>query len=212
MLYGQWTIVQPGTIPQCTSPFANLNFTLLGRTSPSGPSGTCFLKTGGCFFSEDFLGGRGTGCVTRMCRTGLKGISSVSLGGGGSAGVVRLRPRREERRAEVRWSMEPARRPTRAADASCRPVVSFLGVVSGVPLGCRGRVLVIIRWWRLGVVAEVVKGVRWSGGTYKRVKRLRKSVSNAPNKRDLAYAKPRGVPRPDARMKSHTHLELENKG
>lgn len=54
-----------------------------------------------------------------MCNTGFKGASSASSGGGGSAGgVVWLRPRRAERRVEVRWSREPARRPTRAADAS----------------------------------------------------------------------------------------------
>lgn len=116
-------VLAPDTILQCNSPSASRNFTLRGLTSPSAPSGTCFLSTGGCLFNDDFLGGRGTGWVTRMCRTGLKGASSVSLAGGSAGVVVWSRPRRAERREEVRWTKEPATRPTRAADASCCAVL-----------------------------------------------------------------------------------------
>lgn len=98
-------------------PEPNLNFTCRGRASPSGPSGTCFLRAGGCRFPrEAFFGGRTTGWERLVCRTGLEGCCSCFAGLGVGSGP---RPRTEESKDVVRWSKMPAASPTVAAVASC---------------------------------------------------------------------------------------------
>lgn len=153
----------PSSIPSST-----LNLTLRGRTWPSGPSGMCFFRTGGCRLPRDaFLGVRGMGCMTRGCRTGLGSGSRGATGAGGGPGS---RPRMDEMRDVVRWRRVPAKRPRVAAVASW-------GVLVGGYFRHRGP---FPSAWR-----QDMQGLELPG-TYKGIKRLLDNQSFHPINRDPA--------------------------